>query len=267
MDISAVVVAVPSHKDYLKDVIADCLSQTLPYNQVILVLSGFNPSQILEVKSENTDSWSSSVEVHVRPMAPAGANRNFGYSLAQHDYVSFLDADDRYPIWRNEVFSQLQSHFNMDLFLHSYATFDSGGGPVLLRPSNALSSCLGTEALLELNFPLGRNRWKELAGAPTALQHERSGLHHGHLYARNGLLSDQLSFHTYSWPRNEDSLFVRDCLWRGHKVVASSDVMSSYRTSSTSANRQNKMWLHLPKLLYFHLRSQFPFAWKKEFDR
>ena len=125
-------------------------------------------------------------------MAPAGANRNFGYSLAQHDYVSFLDADDRYPIWRNEVFSQLQSHFNMDLFLHSYATFDSGGGPVLLRPSNALSSCLGTEALLELNFHRGRNRWKELAGAPTALKHKRSGLHHGHLYARNGLLSDQL---------------------------------------------------------------------------
>lgn len=267
MDISAVIVAVPSHKGHLKDVITDCLSQTLPYKQVILVLSGFNSSQILEVNSENAESWGSSVEVHIRPMAPAGANRNFGYSLAQHDFVSFLDADDRYPNWRNEVFSQLHHHFKMDLFLHSYATFTSGNGPLLERPSDHLSGCLETDALREMNFPRGRNRWKELAGAPTAIKHKQSELHHGHLYARNGLLSDQLSFHTYSWPRNEDSLFVRDCLWLGHKVVASSDVMSAYRTSSTSANRQNKMWLHLPKLLYFHIRSQSPFAWRKVVDR
>jgi len=263
MDISAVVVAVPSHMGYLDDVMADCLSQTHPYKQVILVLSGFNASQMHQLKIENAESWGSSVEVHSRPLAPAGANRNFGYSLARHEYVSFLDADDRYPAWRNEVFSQLQSHYNMDLFLHSYATFASGDGPLLSRPSNPLSSCLESETLVELNFPNGRNRWKELAGAPTALQHNGTSLHHGHLYVKNGLLSDQLSFHTYSWPRNEDSLFVRDCLWRGRKVVASSNVMSSYRTTSTSANKRNKVWLYLPKLLYFHLRSQLPNAWKK----
>lgn len=247
--ITGVVIAIPTHESYLSRVLEDIETQETPLDELILIASGkFATAIINEISGRLTGLPIPSKLITSKHLQSAGRNRNIGIASATSEYVMFFDADDRYSSSRVAAAKKQASKGSYDLLLH-HSLLDTSGLDYVEVAKETSSRHAGAEwhsrALFEATFPTGhRDRLSEIGGAETIIRcpeqcHPSLVLHHGHIVVRRDIVPRLARFHERSWPRNEDSLFDRDVLWNGGRVVVLEDPLSTYVTNTSSARKSS----------------------------
>jgi len=250
--ISGVVIVTPGHLYHLSAALGDLLGQTMEFDEILVVASGFMPKnrQKLELLIQRLDA--SNVKIVFAPAGSAGRNRNLalGRVSSNAELVFFSDADDRYSTRRNEVVYREFKRKEFDALIHSYipTTPDSSGlvFDVLESHVHIGETTIESEELFETNFPAGtRTRREEELGLvnPSLILPQRClgrSLHHAHVVINpSGIGSTR--FHEKFFPRNEDSLFARDLLFDGKKVVGILEPLSVW-VLGTSTFTTARLW-------------------------
>lgn len=267
MRTSAVITLVPKHLDYLADCLADARDQTLAYDEILIVASGFLRDQESEVRLiVDHGSTGANSRILFSAAAPAGTNRNLGLEQSNGDLVFFMDADDRFHPQRNSlVMTEILPSTSFDLLLHSYLAFE-GNAPKWPKSIGRDRRIWESDDLMDATFPSGRSRNAEMSGKPAGIalpNNEKVPIHHGHSVVSRRLVEAGIRQHELFFPRNEDSVYARDALWDGHRVVVTSAVLSAYRVGSSAFSWRSRRMLNLPYLLRQKL---FGLASKERFE-
>lgn len=252
--VSIVVIAVPSHEEFLSELSESLEKQLGSGDELILVLSGFygkakKRTQIVLGNHSRRIVWTRK--------SSAGRNRNIGWRIARNSIVAFHDADDFYHPCRVGAAKQVFAEFGPAVFLHSYAEVIPSRKPGPWKKFNF--SELRQSLISESEFYAGtlvenpRNREEELRNPATVtnLLFNRESeygfpIHHAHAFFRRDL-PRRFRFNNSRVLRNEDGILVRDLLEAGEKIVVSSLVLSQYR-KETSTEGQPNPWRVLHKL-------------------
>lgn len=262
---SGVVILVPKHVAYLEDVLFDLRNQSMKFDEIIIVASGFINSRERDTLEKITrESGIKDLKILLRPLAPAGSNRNAGAQVATCDYVVFMDGDDRYFHFRNQRLKEIQLKFNFDLLLHTSINFNEP--KQLLHMDFSREAWSGqsprfweTPSLFMTTFPDGaRDRELEMGGANTNIVtpavDEVLPIHHGHSVVRRQSLAT-IQFHEKYFPRNEDGVFVRDMLFAKRRIVVTDEMLSAYRTYSSASSWKSSIVLNILKPAMAKMRS------------
>lgn len=243
--LAGVVILVPQHLKFLRRLVSNLNESTPPFEELIVVASGFRLSQHRVVRKILKSLHTEYVVLFPR-LGSAGRNRNLGAKRATKDLVSFLDADDLYAHHRNSVIKTTYLQENWDIFLHSFVPFHDAQeieGKLSSRDTQRALQ-VDEKDLLESTFPQGiRDRGEELSGqAPTTnlvskTLHPMFPTHHAHVTASRKVLKTTL-FHEVFGMRNEDGIFARDVLQAGGHVVVTSLVLSGYQQGARAKPRQ-----------------------------
>lgn len=267
--ISGVVIVTPGHLHHLNTALGDLLGQTLKFDEILVVASGFKPKNRHELERQIRRLDASKVKMIFVPPGSAGRNRNLALRevSSNTELVFFSDADDRYSTRRNEVVYKEFKQKKFDALIHSFVptTPDSIGLVVDVLESHVHKgeNRIGSEELFETNFPAGkRARREEELGLvnPSLILPKRClgrSLHHAHVVV-DPLGIGETRFHEKFFPRNEDSLFVRDLLFDGKKVVGILEPLSVWvlgTSSFSAAGVGPKLFWKLERLCYRGLAS------------
>jgi hypothetical protein len=163
----------------------------------------------------------------------------------------FLDIDDRYFPQRNKVILGFFINLEIDALVH--ATIPSSSPDKEFRTqSSAQNGGRGFVSNMELfqaTFPNGtRDLAMEFEGkTSTALVLPKGfdgiEIHHAHLTVRKKVWED-FRFHEKYFPRNEDSLFLRDILYGKKNIIFVPDQLSIYNTQTSAISWRAKItWL------------------------
>lgn len=262
--ISGVVIVTPGHLHHLNTALGDLLGQTLKFDEILVVASGFKPKNRQELEWQIRRLDASKVKMIFVPPGSAGRNRNLALRevSSNTELVFFSDADDRYSTRRNEVVYKEFKQKKFDALIHSFVptTPDSIGLVVDVLESHVHKgeNRIGAEELFETNFPAGkRARREEELGLvnPSLILPKRClgrSLHHAHVVV-NPLGIGETRFHEKFFPRNEDSLFVRDLLFDGKKVVGILEPLSVWvlgTSTFTTARLWRRTFLKLEQLFH-----------------
>lgn len=262
--ISGVVIVTPGHLQHLNTALGDLLGQTLKFDEILVVASGFKPKNRQELEWQIRRLDASKVKMIFVPPGSAGRNRNLALRevSSNTELVFFSDADDRYSTRRNEVVYKEFKQKKFDALIHSFVptTPDSIGLVVDVLESHVHKgeNRIGAEELFETNFPAGkRARREEELGLvnPSLILPKRClgrSLHHAHVVV-NPLGIGETRFHEKFFPRNEDSLFVRDLLFDGKKVVGILEPLSVWvlgTSTFTTARLWRRTFLKLEQLFH-----------------
>jgi glycosyltransferase involved in cell wall biosynthesis len=231
--ISAVIITVPQHEQFLSGLIENLNLATPAFHQVVLVASGFGARRhgvITECKKID----SKETIVHFSPLGSAGANRNAGWKFVESEFVCFLDADDLYAPERNLAIQALHHAYGFDLFLHAFTSFDSNSQDNVILDGAEDFDLSQIATGKDLVSRERRDRNAELRGKTESTNilfadpRRAFPVHHAHLVVKNALRSE-FQFHEVFGVRNEDGVFAQDVLDAGLQVVLSSVVLSGYR--------------------------------------
>ena len=250
--LTGVIILVPAHANYLEYSMLDALQQSRRFDELIVIASGFgrNYKRVEKVIEQLSLGTQTDIVLRYVPKASAGKNRNRAIDLASGDLLSFMDADDRYHPERNKTLLHYFRTSDCDVVLHSYIH--------LMNLNKDLQSTLikwrehevhlneirhlDTSTLYDSTFPNSiRDRKKELLGARSTLGFPPTSsfetVHHGHMTVKKKLFESDYRFHTHYFPRNEDSVMVRDLLWSHRKVLYISAPLSAYRVGSSAISQ------------------------------
>lgn len=238
--LGAVIVCVPHHLQYL-DQLFDCINnQSLLFNEISFVASGFSKFDQAELNIKIQNKLNQNVILSFVPLGPAGKNRNIGWKKLNTDIVCFLDSDDVYYNERNFFINKFMTDQNLDLFIHSYDSFSNSSiGSEIIRYSRNEGTILTNKDFFHATFPSGTRQRDLETGPPYAVSvlqftddQKKFDIHHAHISVKREVLT-QTNFHEITNLRNEDSVFVRDVLYSGKTIGVSSIVLSGYRTNSS----------------------------------
>lgn len=240
---------VPTHLEYLETCIKDASDQTLSFDEVLVIASGFPKQELSRVSSMVAAFKLENVRVISQKKASAGKNRNLGAREANGDILFFLDVDDRYHPQRNEFIVDAMDRLGVQIVVHSAIAFDASSQNNLERWHRQPVISDETKDAIIRNHDLWaipgkkRNRQKELLGAFSQIIDPESKfpLHHGHLSISSAAWSTGRVQHEEFFPRNEDSVYLRDKLEEGYEVGFIQLQLSGYRTDS-SAGAHKKDW-------------------------
>ena len=221
-----------------------------PFDEIILVLSGFGPVRFLSACAIVFLSQVDNIRIRWCPRAGAGRNRNIGWALAKGPLVSFLDADDLYAPHLVATIQKTYQEYGFDLMLHSYSLMSEEGeleetlsswaetGEIQAIPSSELTfgghQIRPTTREEEIRDQLGPN----LVPEPSKTV---APIHHGHATIRRSLYP-KFSYHEQANVRNEDGVLARDILEAGLKVYFLPARLSAYRQRKP---RTKSTWIQL----------------------
>jgi len=252
---TAVVPIISKHLKHVTNILADLSSQTILNDEVILVASGFNYFQFKRLTWLASKYKSLNIRFLKTSLGPAGRNRNVGSDHAQGDLIMFLDVDDRYFPERNRIILDTYEKEGFDALVHlaehssnpdcdyksCSSTRKSSGNPVI--------QIISTPELFHSTFPGGyRDRIAETLGRrPTNLilkrPNDSNPIHHAHVTVKKSILKT-CHFHEQFYPRNEDTLFLRDLLFDGGKVLVLLQRLSIFSTQTSAVHWRAKIsWL------------------------
>lgn len=239
--LSGVITVVPTHLEYLDRCIKDALDQTLSFDEVLVIASGFPNREQSRVSSIVAGFKLENIRVIFQKRAPAGKNRNSGAREAIGDLLFFLDVDDRYHPQRNEFIVAAMDRLGVQIVVHSFIAFDASSQNNLERWHRERINTREVKETIIRNHDLWatpgrkRNRQKELLGAFSQIINPETKfpLHHGHLSISSTAWSTGRVQHEEFFPRNEDSVYLRDKLEEGYEVGFIHLQLSGYRTDSS----------------------------------
>jgi glycosyltransferase involved in cell wall biosynthesis len=234
--VSATIPIVEKHARFAASLFENLALVDPGFDEIVVVCSGLKKSSLRQAVESAKAIKSEVVFIEV-PLLPLGVNRNIGWMATTGNIVCFLDADDLYSSnYRQHVESAFEL-FNADLFLHGFVELQRREAMESKFPESPRqktpTSFLFSSDLVRLN-DLGavRNRSAELR-QDSSLSQVRlprgwpHSVHQGHASVRRELLLD-VPYIFERGQRNEDGIFIKDCLDRGKMVVISSEPLSAY---------------------------------------
>jgi glycosyltransferase involved in cell wall biosynthesis len=244
MQLSAIIVTIPKHLEFLGQCLIDLQNQTLRFDEIVIVASGFSVEEKLELSRLVLGGISPRPKLIFTKMATSGFNRRVGGEFAVGETLFFIDADDRYHPDRNRLVIEAMNEHGVAVCIHSYIRFESEDEDAsrltnwtqteFSPPSNSI--LIGAE---DVWGPTAENphrrRDREMLGLVSSNADGKSNApgHHGHLVIRRESFLGGIRQHEYSFPRNEDSVYLRDKLQTGEKVLMIEVELSAYRTGRT----------------------------------
>ncbi len=234
--IGAVIPIIPAHKKYLPSLLRNIQMMDRQFDSVVVVASGFSRKQFLSLR--HASDFAREFQVKFLRVGPgsAGKNRNIGWANIDTKYICFLDADDSYPLDRTRIIEKIMVTHSLDALVHAFSELND---TTEMEPKRHEDFVLVREReLFHATFdgkPRERDReiaepnWESTIKTDAV---DGFAVHHGHLTIRRDLPRD-LRFHEYTEHRNEDSVFVRDLVWRGLRTGALSWSLSNYRPASS----------------------------------
>lgn len=234
--IGAVIPIIPAHRKFLGSLLQNLTLMDRPFDSIVVVASGFSKSGLRSLRACVPRSAESAIQFVTTGPGSAGKNRNIGWSQIRTDLVSFLDADDTYSLDRTRVIEEIMTGSSLDALVHAFEvlTADSEISP----RREEKYSLVREDVLFQATFgEQERDRNREITDPNwvSTIKTDGAGgfaVHHGHLTIRREL-PVEIAYHELSEHRNEDSVFVRDILWNGLRIGASSMVLSNYRPASS----------------------------------
>ena len=229
--LSGVIILTQDHVGHLPKILGDLLLQSEPFAEIIIVASGLDEAARSRVSAETKKVQSVEVLTKFVDLGSAGKNRNIGLeTVSPHStLVLFHDADDRYPPHRNATIVGEFIRKPFDALVHLYVSASETDAETALGNLSRLNSATSFERiestdLYEPTFPgRVRDRYAELLGVINSTlclpkPHRNLAIHHAHVCIRNPSIG-KLRYHEKFYPRNEDSLFLRDMLFAGLSVA------------------------------------------------
>lgn len=132
MDTPTISIIIPIYNSerYLARCLDSVLNQTYQFTELILIDDGS-----LDKSGEICDQYAlidSRIKVYHNSNQGASASRNFGLSMANGDYVSFIDSDD----WIQPTFYEDflgNDNFLYDIYFQNYVLHKADGSTVIKK--------------------------------------------------------------------------------------------------------------------------------------
>ena len=261
--LAGIIIVTQPHIIHLEAVLEDLENQSEPFSEIIVVASGLDEAGENAVSAFVKAVQAVPVKTEFVSLGSAGKNRNAAIKAVSEDIdlMLFHDADDRYSRHRNSSIVREYAKQTFDALVHLYVPTNETDSK---RAISDLNQARGANEPMRImsaeiygaTFPGGeRDRRGESLGVVNSSlsfpePYEDLPVHHAHACIRKASLGD-LRFHESFFPRNEDSLLLRDMLFRGLNVVALCSPLSIWvqGTSSVAANSKSRI-----RLLHFKQR-------------
>ena len=226
-------------RDQLLPLLNSSLAQTVPADEIIIVVSDLGRLQI-----HNEALWCHQLRGlmgpwnHIRLLCvgerlSAGRARNIASNIAGGEILSFVDADDLEMPIRNEVAKKtFACNRNLKLLLHGFHKIASK--MKIIDPSFRSLEC--NDWKLTGIFTTGDILYDQLEKTQNRLW-LFAGLHHGHIIIHRDVVE---SVHFSSLAQGQDSVFVRDVLYFLGRGNGTSLFINMPLTSYLRANQAYK---------------------------
>lgn len=247
LSVSGIVIATPNHLKYLPSCLDDIRGQSLAVDELVLVASGFSSRDTNQLQGVLKLFEDFPAKILHTPLAPAGFNRNRGAESAIGDLLVFFDADDRYHPDRVRAVRDAIQETDCEIVLHSYNTFTGpfGDREMVWLASPIEPHTVNAQIITKIdvwgNGISRRNRSAEMGGAPSTISVPGNSftIHHGHLSIRKNHFLRGPRQHELFFPRNEDSVYLLDCLEYGYSIAFLDVALSAYQMGSSSKTFRN----------------------------
>jgi hypothetical protein len=252
-----VVILVPAHLRFLFGLIRNLNAATKPFDEFVIVASGFKTIGRAFVSLLALTLRGGSVRMLFPGYGSAGQNRNLGMDVATSELICFLDIDDFYGTDRTRLIADLYSQRRFDVCYHSYERFR--GLPIAVELFQG-TSLLHVDWLENADLrPIGnRSRALELKGLGTSTNlrvrnpEKEFPIHHAHVTVRRQVIFDVgLRFHEVAGVPNEDGVFANDALEAKLIIFVSCAPLSLYREGNSIVGNQRPRLLAGVALMVF----------------
>ena len=236
--VTGVILLVPQHLSFFcQSLTPNLKSMTMPFDEILVIASGLSRRQIRRVEAVvNSELCHRNLRVLRAPLGSVGANRNRGLDAAASDLVTFIDSDDLYSPQYCEFLKIAYARSPYQILLHDYTSFGQ------IENDEPLLEKLNLEARYEpytnedfLIKPIEEWLHNSKSGGSTNLQFRneetKAKFSQGHMTVWRTL---PLRFHIDPLLRNEDGLFLQQCLSRGYRIQVHPLALSAYRLGSTA---------------------------------
>lgn len=236
--VAGVVLLVPQHLRYFcNGLIPNLSALTTPFDEVLVIASGLSRRQTKKVEEVLVTLSNHPRKRVLRvQLGSVGANRNHGLNNASSDLVTFLDSDDLYS---PDYCAFLKSAYEREpyqILLHSFFTMErSRSGDVAFETIDTALSIpfLVNEDFFIEPFEFWQGDPKNFESTSLRLRNDEDipPIHQGHMTVARTL---PLRFHEDPLARNEDGVFLQECLSKGYQLHFYPVTLSAYRLFSSA---------------------------------
>lgn len=237
--VSGVVLLVPQHIAFFcEDLVPNLASMTTPFDELLVVASGFSSHAMRRVEDTlKLLSGQPNKKVIRVPLGSVGANRNHGIEHSTSDFVTFLDSDDLYSPGYCAFLKNAYARQPYQVLLHSYIAMSRSEtrAPVFDSLSTAIDDVFFTNKDF---FTNPSDDWKSnpenLISTTLQFRDKKNNqpIHQGHMTLSRDF---PIRFHEDPIARNEDGVFLQQCLANGFRVHFYPVRLSAYRLDSSAS--------------------------------
>ena len=225
--LSCIIPCYPPHKKFLNQCFEQIKKQSLLPNEVILAISETDQNEANRIKEEFSLLYKQiNIDfkiINSTKQQFAGINRNMGASIANYEYITFVDCDDYLHPDKFLIAVKYMQKYDSDVLIHSF---------VWNKPPEFIDNLkIDIENILVIDsnkiyndmFPSNyvRNRRRELIGkVPVFINSNDKNIiyhiHAGHITVKKNIFDVQSYTNK---KRGQDCLFLRDCIFSKANVI------------------------------------------------
>ena len=236
--VAGAVLLTQQHLPYFhKDLIPNLRFMSSGFDELLVIASGLRSRSLGMVKSDlDTLHSHSKLNLIVAPLGSVGANRNRAVAVAKSELVAFLDADDLYSSDYVRFIRRAFTEKPFDVLLHGYESMalDARYIPLLDSVSSeGLPPRFATDDFVANPHEDWFGDPNKLLGTSLRFAEEKVNhqIHQGHMTISKAI---PLSFHEDPHARNEDGVFLQQCLLERRVVHFYPLKLSAYRDGSSA---------------------------------